>query len=358
MLCATCALRVIKKFIIVPDALTCSAPMTTDILRLECDNLVIGSGLAGLAAALRLNGKTVVATAGLGATAISGGVLAWPEERDLEAEQWLLKTLRETSCPYREGRCMTDMLAARRGLVQESMDYEGAPVVVSLDGRPYDGVVALDVKPFAGRSCQEIAHMIEADDASLEALGAALSDKGGDSFLLPPVLGVSRAAGARRRLEQATGARIYEYVTAPSVLGLRLVWALRTVINRNRAITVLETTRVENIHDGALGHLGTKGKRGVLVRAASLIIATGGPLTGLRVDGDRVYEPLTGLTVGDIEADLGRVFANDHPLMFKGIGVRQPSGGGFRDVRAAGAVSVGFGLYEALRTGYHAGDGL
>ncbi len=56
--------------------------MTTDILRLECDNLVIGSGLAGLTAALRLRGKTVVATAGLGATAISGGVLALPAERD------------------------------------------------------------------------------------------------------------------------------------------------------------------------------------------------------------------------------------------------------------------------------------
>ncbi len=53
--------------------------MTTDILRLECDNLVIGSGLAGLTAALRLRGKTVVATAGLGATAISSGVLAFPQ---------------------------------------------------------------------------------------------------------------------------------------------------------------------------------------------------------------------------------------------------------------------------------------
>ena len=99
--------------------------MTTDILRLECDNLVIGSGLAGLVASLRLRGKTIVATAGLGATAISSGVLALPRERDLEAEQWLLATLRATDCPYREGRCMTDALVVRHGLVQETMDYRG-----------------------------------------------------------------------------------------------------------------------------------------------------------------------------------------------------------------------------------------
>jgi glycerol-3-phosphate dehydrogenase subunit B len=332
--------------------------MTTDILRLECDNLVIGSGLAGLVASLRLRGKTVIATAGLGATAISGGVLALPRERDPEAEQWLLETLCNTACPYREGRCMTDLLLVRKGLVQESMDYEGTPVVVALDGRPVGGMVAIDVKPFAGRSSQEIAHLIEADDAALEALGSALSAAGGESYLLPPVLGVSRAAEARRRLERATDARIYEYVAAPSVLGLRLVRALRDVVDRNKAITVLETTRIESTGDGATGHMGTKGKRGLRIDAARLVIATGGPLTGFRVEGDRLYEPLTGITVADLEADLSRTFAVDHPLMFKGIGMRLPPAGGFGHVRAAGATAVGHGLYAALRTGYHAGDGL
>lgn len=331
--------------------------MTTDILRLECDNLVIGSGLAGLTAALRLRGKTVVATAGLGATAISGGVLAWPHERDIEAEQWLLKTLRATICPYRDGHCMTDALAIRPGLVQESMDYEGTPVVISLDGRPANGMAALDVKLFSGRSLQEIAHLIEADDAVLETLGSSLSALGGDSYLLPPVLGISRATEARHRLERAVGARIYEYVAAPSVLGLRLQRALREVIDSNRAITVLETTRIDSIGDGARGYMGTKGKRGLRVDAGCLVIATGGQLTGFRVDGDRLYEPLTGITVGDIEADLCHTFAVDHPLMFKGIGTR-PAPGGYGNVRAAGAVAVGHGLYEALRTGYHAGDDL
>jgi glycerol-3-phosphate dehydrogenase subunit B len=320
--------------------------MTTDILRLECDNLVIGSGLAGLTAALRLRGKTVVATAGLGATAISGGVFALPRERDLEAEQWLLDTLRDTSCPYREGHCMTETGVMRHGLVQDSMDYTGIP-----------SVIALDAKPFAGRSHQEIAHLIEADDAMLEMLGSSLLALGRESILLPPVLGISRATEARRRLERETGAGIYEYVAAPSVLGLRLQRALREVIDRNKTITVLETTRIDSIGDGATGHMGTKGKRGLRVAAGNLVIATGGPLTGFRVEGDRLYEPLTGITVGDIEADLSHTFATDHPLMFKGIGTR-PAPGSYGDARAAGAVAVGHGLYEALRTGYHAGDDL
>lgn len=332
--------------------------MTTDILHLECDNLVIGSGLAGLTAALRLPGKTVVASAGLGATAISGGVLAFPAERDPEAERWLLDVLRNTSCPYREGRCMTEMHSVRHGLVQETMDYEGEPAFVALDGRAANGVTGIVVEPFAGRSCQEISHIIENDDAALEMLSMALAEAGCDSYMLPPVLGVYWAARNRRRLEQATGARIFEYVTAPSVLGLRLLWALREAIGRSKNITVLEMARIESLDNGARGRLGTKGKRGVCIGAPRLVIATGGPMTGFRVDGDRVFEPLTGITVGDLEADLSYTFAVDHPLMFKGIGTRQPALGSFRHVRSAGAVAAGFGLYEALLSGYRACDDL
>jgi len=332
--------------------------MTTDVLRLECDNLVIGSGLAGLVAALRLRGQTLVATAGLGATAISGGALSLPADRDADAERWFLETLRDTGCPYREGHCATDMLVERRGLVQLTMDLAGRPAVVALDGRRVAGALAVDVTPFAGRSCQEIAHAIEADDAALEALGSALAGAGRDSYLLPPVLGVTGALRARERLERATGARIYEYVTAPSVLGLRLLRALREVVDRNEAITVLETARIESIAGGGRGRLGTKGKREIAVRATNLVIATGGPLTGFRVEGDRLYEPLTGTAVADVGADLDDLFSSDHPLMFRGIGPRPGTVDGFREVRAAGAVAAGHGLYEALRTGYHAGDGL
>ncbi len=330
----------------------------SDVLCLECDNLVIGSGLAGMAAALRLKGKTLVVAAGLGATAISGGVLTLPEHRDEEAERWFLRTLQDTSCPYREGRCMTDMRVVRSGLVQHTTDFEGSPVAVSLDDRPACGGIALGMSDFTGRSCQEIAHMIETDDAWPDRIGKLLANAGADSYILPPVLGVTGAQRAHALLEQASGARVYECVTAPSVLGLRLLRALRAVADRNRDITVLETTNIESIDIGARGRMGTKGKRGIRIEASCLILATGGPLTGFRVDGDRVFEPLTGTTIGDIEADLVRSFSADHRLMFNGIGVCLPARGGFRNVRAAGAVAAGFGLYEALRTGYHAGDGL
>ena len=81
-------------------------------------------------------------------------------------------------------------------------------------------------------------------------------------------------------------------------------------------------------------------------------------MTGFTTAGDRLFEPLTGATITrDFEADLDEHFFSKHPLMFKGI-EPEPYIQGFDNVRAIGAVSRGFGLYEALLSGYHAGDGL
>ena len=358
--------------------------MSYDLVRLECDNLVIGAGIAGLVAALRLKGRTIVAAAGLGATAISGGVLtpslrsdgvstpslrsdgvstpslrsdgvSTPLERDEAAEAWFLDTMLQSSCPYRAGRCMTDLMVTREGLVQDITCYRGTPVAISLDGQPAAGTVSVDAPFFRGRSCQEIAHMVESDLGLVDALASSLARVGAESYLLPPVLGVSRAAQARSRLEKALGAEVYEYVTAPSVHGLRLQQALRDLVMKRNNVTLLETTVIDSLRDGARGRMGTKGRRAVWIEASNLVLATGGPLTGLRVDGDRVYEPLTGTVSGDLAADLDPSFASDHRIMCRGIGSR-PRADGFRDVRAIGALASGFGLYRALVDGYHAGD--
>ena len=81
-------------------------------------------------------------------------------------------------------------------------------------------------------------------------------------------------------------------------------------------------------------------------------------MTGFTTADDRLFEPLTGATVTqDYEADLDGQFFSKHPLMFKGIEPERYIQG-FDKVRAIGATSRGFGLYEALLSGYHAGDGL
>ncbi len=81
-------------------------------------------------------------------------------------------------------------------------------------------------------------------------------------------------------------------------------------------------------------------------------------MTGFKNEGDRVFEPLTGATVSrDFEADLNPMFLSEHPLMSKGI-EPEPYIHGFKNVRVIGAASRGFGLYEALVSGYRAGESL
>ena len=332
--------------------------MSTEVLKLDCDNLVIGAGMAGLVAALRLKGKTIVASAGMGATAISSGVLSSPN-RDPVVDKWFLETMYDTSCRYVEGRCISDLGAYRSGLVQEIVNYDpvgGKPLMVSLDGVLPSGARNICIPDFGGRSCMEIAKLVDTDDRTLELISGALGGTGSSVLVLPPVLGITRTDEIRRSLERVTGARIFEYVTAPSVHGLRLLTALRKIADSRKDITVLDTARVNNIQDCVTGHMGTKGKREFVVGASTLIIATGGPMTGLRVEGDSVIEPLTGEIVGDVDQGLNKRFISDHPLMGKGIGTQPEVSGPFRTIRAVGGIASGFGLYEALQTGYYAGS--
>lgn len=330
--------------------------MSSEILRLDCDTLVIGAGMAGLVAALRLRGKTIVTTAGLGATAISSGVLSSPD-RDREIDRWFLDMMQSSGYPYREGRGLTDLMSVKSGLVPACVDLgEEKPIPVSLDGTAPAGARTLDIPLFRGRSNTEIAKLVDTDDGAIELLSYAVKEIGAPSVLLPPVLGITRTGAIREKVERDSGAGVFEYVTAPSVHGLRLLSALRGLTDRDRNITVLETARVDSIDHIIRGHMGTKGKREFTVSSSKVILATGGPLTGLRMEGDNVIEPLTGLVVGDAEAGLNSRFLSDHPIMFGGIGIQPNPSGAFGTLHAAGAVATGYGLYEALRTGYHVGS--
>ncbi len=262
----------------------------------------------------------------------------------------------DTGCPYVRGKCITAMLAVKHGLVQSSTLYDGNPLLVALnEERP--GFI--NIAFMGGHSLQEIARILDEDDGAIAELSCVLSGLSADKILLPPVLGVTRAREIRNKVSELSGLDIGEYVTAPSALGLRLLNALRKKAAKNEGLMALDTVKVERIVDGrADGRMGTKGKREVSIHGNNLFIATGGPLTGFRLSGDRMFEPLTGATVtADIEHDLDVKFLSEHPLMSKGIGPEAVMNG-FDHVRVLGATASGFGLYKALVSGFHAGDGL
>jgi glycerol-3-phosphate dehydrogenase subunit B len=325
------------------------------VLRLDCDNVVVGSGLAGLVASLRLPGKTVLLSGGLGATAMSTGVFS-PTGGDPDAEEWFLGLMYDTGCRYARGKCATALQAVKSGLVQVSTFYDSQPVFISVN-EVRSGFRPIEFKK--GCSHQEIARIIDMDDSAVAELAGLLSGISADCLLLPPVLGIKRADEIRAGLSAALGVKIGEYVSAPSVFGLRLLSALWKKVSESDAVEILDIVKVERVIYGRIeGKMGTKAKREIVVGARNLFIATGGPLTGFMVEGDRMFEPLTGATVsGDFGADLKSTFLSEHPLMYKGIG-RELFINGFDNVRAIGATSCGFGLYRALVSGYRAGEGL
>jgi glycerol-3-phosphate dehydrogenase subunit B len=323
------------------------------VLMLERDNVVIGGGLSGLVAAMQLKGSTLLLSYGMGETAISTGVLSFPASRDLQAERWFLDLMSDSRCPYVEGKCLTEAGSIREGLVQASTVLKGSPVPITFNTEKPGYASVTFMK---GSSYQEMAKTIECDDRAISELADALRGLNLKCIALPPVLGISRAPEIREHISKSVGADVCEYVTAPSALGLRLVMSLWEKAREHTEI--LELTKVDRIGDGHVeGRMGTKGRREIRVRADSLVIATGGLLTGFRVSGDRLYEPLTDTTVADdFESCLDPSFASDHPLMRKGIGLRPFKTCGFDSVRAVGAAATGFGLYGALVSGFRAGD--
>lgn len=324
-------------------------------LKLDHDNVIVGGGLAGLAAALRLPGSTMLLSGGMGATAVSSGVFS-PLGGDHEAEEWLLRVMGDTGCPYVRGKCVTASQAAREGLVQGSMSCDGSPMFIAMN-EERTGFKSIEF--MKGRSFQEIARILDLDDGARSALIGTLSPIKADSIMLPPILGIERSVEVRDMVSRSLGMDVHEYVMAPSVLGLRLLEALRKKATLKESLEMLDIVKVERIVDGHVeGAMGTKGKRRIHVSANNLFIATGGLMTGFIAEGDHLFEPLTGATVSrDYERDLNERFLSEHPLMYKGI---EPELfiNGFDNVRAIGAASWGFGLYRALVSGYHAGDGL
>jgi len=232
-------------------------------LELDCDNLIIGGGLAGLTAALRLPGNVILLSNGYGATAVSSGVF-YPVGEDREAEEWFLSTMAGT---YARGKCLTISGVQREGMVPASAIFEGSPVKVAINEKR-QGLMPMEFMP--GRSHQEIAHILDNDDEAIDTLSETLSKIEADSLLLPPILGIERAEYVRSRLSRSLNKTVYEYVTAPSVLGLRLIHALRLKASSRQGLQMLDIVEAERIADGHVeGRMGTKGKRSIRIGAVS-----------------------------------------------------------------------------------------
>jgi len=167
---------------------------------LERDNVVIGAGLSGLVAAMRLKGSTLLLSYGMAATAISTGVLSYPVSRDMEAEKWLLGMLSHSECPYVAGNCMAETGVLREGLIQYATNISGSPVPVSFNAEKPGQVYVPFMK---GRSLQEIARVVETEETALDELIELLKSVDLDCIAVPPVLGVSRASEIRKLVSQA-----------------------------------------------------------------------------------------------------------------------------------------------------------
>lgn len=323
----------------------CLMPLKETTLKLHYDNAVIGGGLSGLVAAMRLSGSTILLSKGLGSSAISSGVIVPSGAIDHDAERWFIDIMKDSACPYVRGIAKTDLGSYREGIVQSITSFEGEPQLVSLDSACFNG-----------RSCQEMAKLVETSERALDGLIGSLSSIKTDSVMIPPILGISTVNDRRAYLEKAAGVKAYEYVTAPSVHGYRLITALKEKAGMKKGLTLMDMVTVERLRDGILyGYMGTKGKRAIQVGANRVIIATGGILTGFKLEDGRAYEPLTGREVsGSVDGDVNISFFTDHPLMYKGIGPGPFKVSGFNDVRAIGAVSDGYGLYRSLVAGYNA----
>lgn len=286
--------------------------------------VVVGAGLAGTVAAIRLHsgGLPVVLVADRpGATVMhSGGWLLGREalraqlpgaDADLDAAVDFVQAglpglnLTEGSLELldAEGALRPCDLAPANHAAMETLRGRLAAADLTPVGHPFAFMqsraeaVAVDWPPYPdafGRSFAALAHRAEADPqepaALLAALKRALEGRGYAGLILPPVLGLRRAAEMRSRLEAGLGLPVVEALgVQPSTPGLRLNTALEDWV-RSAGLTC-RRARVEALSLDPLGvRIG-----GETLAARAVILATGRYITGGLTSHPDVREPLADL---------------------------------------------------------------
>lgn len=299
------------------------------LTRLEAADVpavVIGAGLAGTVAAIRLAERGVAVTVlhdRPGATYMHGG--GWSIGRGCMAEHGLpVERLPEALAMATDGLgdlaleagpfVLLDSDGARRRVdLAPASHAAGARLgervgVVDLQPLGHRFSAMLDAGPAVpiewpadssghdlfGRAYTAVAYRF--DDAALtrliDALRPAIADRNLSGLLLPPVLGIAGAEPRRAALAEALGLEVAESLcTVPSTAGLRLAAALTDW--RDRRGIISRRARVEHL-DLDASRIDLAG--GETLTAGVIVIATGSHFTGgLATHGGRPYEPLAGL---------------------------------------------------------------
>ncbi|HEV8321714.1 MAG TPA: FAD-binding protein [Myxococcota bacterium] len=284
------------------------------------------------------------------------------------------------------GAPWTDAAPPARGLAAalaaEGVDVEVRPLDVDFLRRParapdevFSVAAALDAPGEGARLGAAIARALDAAGGARPAL-----------VLLPPLVGLDRAAAVLAEVEAAAGVRCAEMAAAPpSVPGLRLQRALDAALARAGVNVVAGDARGEPGPSAARRRV----ERVVVWRAGAaveafagreVVLATGKFLAGgvVKDPGGPFREPVLGLRVADAQGGdpaaeperfTARTALAEHPVFSYGVRVdaalRPLDAGGavaVDNVRCAGAILAGYAaatdgaaLGTALFTGLRAG---
>lgn len=214
-------------------------------------------------------------------------------------------------------------------------------------------------------------------DALIEAVSVNVRGKGLIGLVVPPWLGMARAADAQATMRAALGMPVVEALAhVPSVPGTRLQGALDRALSAQGIARIGEVVSVTGRGD-RLEQVMT-GDR-LAVRAGAFVLASGRFIAGGVRFGERCEEALLGLPVvtdlGPMEDDsplpvIRETPMESHPLMTAGVAINavgQPLREGriaYLNLFAAGMVIGGFASRfalcadgVALATGWFAGRG-
>ncbi len=201
------------------------------------------------------------------------------------------------------------------------------------------------------------------DEAEALALARALRPKvaGLAGLIFPPVLGLHRHAGVRRRLSEELGVSVVEALACvPSVPGVRLQRALDAAVGRANIARLGEIAE-PLVADRQVRAVRTADK--LDIAAAAFVLASGRYIAGGVSWGERCVEALFGMPVvsevGLLEDDSPHSVVREtpvesHPLMTAGVQVgadlrpRREGRAAFGNLFAAGMVIGGFASRYAL----------
>jgi glycerol-3-phosphate dehydrogenase subunit B len=304
---------------------------------IECDVCVIGSGLAGMAAALfaAARGLSVVQMGHTGEIIFASGLLDLlgvhaVSEKRLWSDPWaaidalvrdipdhpyarlkkedikaafdeILAFLAETGLTYhrnieRNTGVLTSLGTIKSTYAVPHTMWKGTE---TLNEKP--ACLIVDIRGLKGFSARQIVAALHAGWSNLRSARISFPDSDHLNEVLPAILGLYRTHEVISHLEALIGVPIFEIPTIPpSVPGLRLKEAFERGL-RLKGVQYFSLTRALKVRQTAGGHFETQiGRDDVehIVDSRSVILASGRFIGGgLHADRTRIHETIFDLPV-------------------------------------------------------------